>query len=273
MEKELRLIALIDLPDQTDPMIQMAISFSRQLKAQVLLLHQVPALVPAMADAATRADILHLEKEDALKKLKDLVKKYDEDTNTNILVTEKDILTVLDALDHTNFDNLVLLWLKGTSLFKRFLLGSTATRIVDGTDLPVVAMPIQKQRSLPDVLVVAVSYKYPLNRSAFDILLHHMSTTLKRLEFITVVEEDDDEHTACRYVKDLSSSYTNHRSVSHIFKGEDPIGHILQYMEQNDHPFLVIQQGSRSVMESLFRKFMVNELVYHGQTPLIIIPK
>lgn len=35
---------------------------------------------------------------------------------------------------------------------------------------------------------------------------------------------------------------------------------------------LVVQKGSRLFSDHLFRKFMINELVYEGQTPMIVLP-
>lgn len=35
---------------------------------------------------------------------------------------------------------------------------------------------------------------------------------------------------------------------------------------------LVVQKGSRLLTDQLFRQFLINELVYEGQTPLIVLP-
>ena len=35
---------------------------------------------------------------------------------------------------------------------------------------------------------------------------------------------------------------------------------------------LIVQKGSRLLTDQLFRRFLINELVYEGQTPLIVLP-
>lgn len=42
-------------------------------------------------------------------------------------------------------------------------------------------------------------------------------------------------------------------------------------VELTEDSFLVLQQGSRSLSDKLFRKFMVNELVFNAKTPLIVL--
>lgn len=57
-----------------------------------------------------------------------------------------------------------------------------------------------------------------------------------------------------------------------IYEGEDHFDDIKKTINNNIEELLIVQKGSRMLTDQLFRKFVVNELVYEGKTPLIILP-
>jgi len=36
--------------------------------------------------------------------------------------------------------------------------------------------------------------------------------------------------------------------------------------------FIVVQRASRMLLDQIFRKFLINDLVYEGNIPLVILP-
>ncbi|MDZ7846452.1 MAG: hypothetical protein U5L96_06635 [Owenweeksia sp.] len=94
---------------------------------------------------------------------------------------------------------------------------------------------------------------------------------MKELEFFTILKENESEEKAKEQLAKLKAEYADYNPVVSIFKGDDAFDGLKKHVEKTTDAFLVLQQGSRSLQDQLFRKFMINELVYSGHTPLIVI--
>jgi len=273
MPKIHRIIALIDFSENSEMIIKSALSFSTLTGAQVYLLHQVPSLVPVLSDSENKKSIIDAEKQKAMQQMEQIAQEYLLKNKIKFLVTEKEITIYLHEIQSEDYYDWVLLGLKPTGNLKRIFLGSTATRIVDETDLLTIALPVQSEFSLPATLAVGINYNYPINKSALSDLLRNLGNTIQNIEFFTVVTENDSEVFALQYLKELKNGFGEYNCEDQLFKGTHPLKEIKKYMQKNKNTYLVIQQGSRNIMDLLFRQFMVNELVYHAAIPLIILPK
>jgi len=58
-----------------------------------------------------------------------------------------------------------------------------------------------------------------------------------------------------------------------IYQSQNPSDDIKKVLNNKTKEILVVQRGSRLLSDRVSRKFMINELVYEGQTPLIILPE
>ena len=76
---------------------------------------------------------------------------------------------------------------------------------------------------------------------------------------------------ARNYLSALQIEYEGFNPVLQIYKAKNAFGLLKDRVKHTADSFLVLQQGSRSLRDYLFRKFMINELVYNTQTPLIVL--
>ena len=272
MTRKNRIITLIDFSDNSETLIKFSSEFSKIIDSSVVFVHKVPELSPAMADADVKKQIIEIGKEEAQDQLKALTKKYFF-RDGDFLVSEKAILTILEELKNEHYFDWVFVGLQGKGLLKKIFIGSTALKIIEGSELLTVAIPIQKEILIPQKLIVAAYYKFPINIAQFNILLSNLSEQIKEIEFITVITENDDEDESIKYLLDLTLMYSEYHAVMNPFKGKDAFSEITDHMADKTDAFLVVQQGSRTLSDSLFRKFLVNDLVYSNSIPLIVLSK
>ena len=83
--------------------------------------------------------------------------------------------------------------------------------------------------------------------------------------------KNENETEARNYLSELQSEYKDFSLVYRIYKGKNAFGSLKDRVIHTADSFMLLQQGSRSLMDYLFRKFMINELVYNTQTPLIVL--
>ena len=272
MTRKNRIIALIDFSDNSETLIKFSSEFSRIIDSTVVFVHKVPGLSPRLEDADIKKQIIDIDKEEALDQLEALAKKYFF-RNGEFLVSEKDILTILEELKNEHYFDWVFVGLQGKGLLKKIFIGSTALEVIEGSEILTVAVPIQKEIFIPQKLIVGVYYKFPINIAQFNILLSNLSEQIKEIEFVTVITENDDEDESIKYLLDLTLMYSEYHAVMNHFKEKDAFSEITDHMADKTDVFLVVQQGSRALSDRQFKKFLINDLVYSNSIPLIVLSK
>ena len=269
MSKRNRIIALIDFSKYTGILIKATRLFADILHADVVFVHQVLGIAPGMADIESREKIMESEKNEAMCNLNMLTENIFTEAPT-FQVSGKNILAILDDLKNEDYFDWVFAGVKGAGILRQIFMGSTTLKIIDNTHLLTVAIPLKTEIITPKKLILATNYKYPFQIEQLKNVLDSLSGTLEEVEFITVVKDENQEpyHAYLDEVLEIFKAYHPSRRT---FVSDDAFSEIRDYILKCKDTYLVVQQGPRSFTDTLFRKFMINELVYTGSIPLIVI--
>ncbi|WP_143962511.1 universal stress protein [Litoribacter populi] len=269
-----RLILLIDFSKFSEPLVKLAGLLAEQLDAKITLVHQIPSLVPSLSDLESREVLISHEKETATSKLLDLMKVAGlPEEDVSILVTEKHLPQIINERSVMGHDDIVMLGLKGSGFLKKLLIGSTATKIIDETNKPIMAIPSTLTSFEPSKFVVAVSYRFPINEESLLHLLETFRNFKVKLEFLTVITQHDDKDSSYAYLLILENKFSEWGATYKIYQGTDAFSEIKTHIQTLPNSYLVAQKGSRTLNDQLFRKFMLNDLIHDGSMPLLILPK
>lgn len=275
-----RLIVLIDFSIYSHALVELGIRWCEIANAQLLLVHQVPGIVPAMTNSESKDEIIKEEKTQALAKLERFAtEKVPPSIPVHYRVTAGNLLNSIDELLKQEYNDIILVGIKGTGMFKKILMGSTATEVINEINQLVVAVPDKLCVAphkfcnlIPRKLIVSLSYKFPLNENAFDNFLTTFKSSITQIEFISVHSEEKDEK-ALRYLESLSQKYGERIPCSYkVFTGKDVFDELKKHVRQDNDTTLVVQKGSRNLTDQFFRKFLINQLVHDGSIPLVILP-
>ncbi|HRO47003.1 universal stress protein [Agriterribacter sp.] len=281
MTKRTRLIALIDFSLYAHAIAELGNRWCKIADADLLLLHKVPGIVPGMADGETRLEIIKSEKEEALLKLMKLAEgKFPEDINVKFHVTDRNLLLEISDLMKQGFNDYVILGIKGTGMLKKILMGSTATKIINELNAITVAVPDKLCTAssklcnlVPKHIVVTINDRYALNEPAFNNFLDTFRGSIGQIQFMSVIHTEDAAAEIESYLKTLQERYNGKVPSSYsIFKGTNVFNEVRKNVQINSDTILVVQKGSRSLTDQLFRKFLINQLVHDGSLPLVIMP-
>lgn len=270
-----RFILLIDFSEYSVNLIQYAYNWSQQANASLVLVHQTIVLSPGFAtEEESKTLISQKENEDALIKLKKI-------TNTIIpnaiqisyLVSESHLELTLNTLLAEPFENLIFTGLKGTGLLKKIFMGSVAIQVIEHTNNIIVAIPQEISNFSPEKIFVAVTEKHPLNIVELNKLLNFIDTKSTCITFFYLAKPDEETHTIEKLLDELATIYGDRFTTNTaIYEGQDRFKDIKKVINNREEEILVIQKGSRFLSDLLFRRFLVNELVHEGKTPLIVLP-
>ena len=269
-----RFIVLIDLSPFSAHLLRFAYEWGRRAGAEMLVVHNTSAVTPLMTPHETKTQLIDMANKEAWEKLKTCTETtLPAGTSVRHLVSEKNLVTTLRPLLEERFFNVVFLGIKGTRLIKKFFIGSAAVHIIDSIGNLIVAIPPNAPCCAPDVIHVAIQKNYPLNILEFNKFLRLNGEEISKIVFFSVIADDDDQNATEKYLNDLTELYSEKCDVAYeLYIGKNARKDLKKVIQQKQHEFIVVQKGSRMLLDSMFRKYLINELVYRGNTPLIIVP-
>jgi len=269
-----RFIILIDFSEYSSNLIKYAYDWSKQANAELLLVHQTIVLLPALTDYNSKQQIIQHHNEKALDNLKSLVKEFiPQSVKVSFLVSEIHLQTILTKLLAEPFHNLIFTGLKGTGLIKQLFIGNVALQIIEKVKNIVIAMPKEISTFNHEKIFVAVTEKHPLNILELNNFLNFFDKENTCLTFFYLAKPNEKTKGIEKQLNDLYCLFSekfNTKTV--IYEGSNPFEDIKKVINNKEEEMLIIQKGSRLLTDQLFRRFLINELVYEGQTPLIVLP-
>lgn len=270
-----RVITLVDLSENFEHVLKFCSDFALATDAALHLIYQIPGLMPAMTDGSSRQSILDAEKNDAQIRLQSLTRRTVATiVERKIHITEKNIGLFLKENMHPDTTDLVVLGMKKTTFLKKWLTGTIITRLIEHLNCSLLALPLEMEPFIPNTLLVSVSNKYPLHVDAMMSLTEQLKMAgTDQLIFVSVAQNQKDVAAAEAFIQPLLETFAPvMASRMEIYIESQPLEALKARKEEHPASFMVVQKGSRSLTDQLFREFFIDELVHDGQIPVIILP-
>ncbi|MBL1215477.1 MAG: universal stress protein [Ignavibacteriae bacterium] len=269
-----RFIILIDFSEYSKNLLKYAYDWSKQVNAELLLVHQTTVMAPALIDSEIRKAITQHANEEAFIKLQKLAKEVlPPNVKVSYSVSENLLEFTLQKYLAEFFDHIIFVGLKGTGLLKQIFIGSVAVEVINKTKNIIVAMPKEIYKFSHEKIFVAVTEKHPLNISEFKNFLNFVDGGKTSITFFNLYKPSEKNENIQKQLEELSEMFANRFNTSiAVYRGDSSFVDIKKVINNKIDEILVVQKGSRHLTDQLFRKFFINELVFEGQTPLVVLP-
>lgn len=272
MEQLLKIYVLVDFSDYTESALQMVKAWGAGKKAEIKALHQLDFHLPTLANHDLRLKLKYDHKRELLNhwfRLSEEIYGFSDAVSFEILEEP-----VLEYLKKTDKDAMIFMGLKGGGIMKQIFLGSMVSEVIERLNHITVAVPKTFKDQKFEKLVVTAHPKFGFNEKAFGKLINLLPESVQAIEWISIAREGDDESTLYDYLGLLSGKFSPHREVKiSVFCGGNVFFKVKTYFSESANQVLVIQKGGRTFQDKVFRKFLVNDLVYDGSIPLIVLPE
>lgn len=269
-----RLIILVDFSAHSPNLIRYACDWCIKADAVLHLVHHTIVHAPVMADRDSKrqiADLANAEAEERLREMGDALVPPAVDVSFSVSTVRLQVM--LSQLLAEPFENLVLVGLKGTGLLKKLFIGTVALEVVEQTHHVVVAMPKDVTTFDHRSIHVAVSELHPLNIPALNSFLDFIDRERTGITFFHLARANEETTGMEQQLASLAATYADRFDTrTAIYQGSDPFADIKCVIGNSTDELLIVQKGSRLFSDHLFRKFLINELVYEGKTPLVVLP-
>lgn len=267
-----KLFVLLDFSRFSANQLKMADAWAKAYDLELVIVHEQDVVTPALADPTLRTQILFDVQRDIENEFKKFRQAHlSQDTKHSFQVIKQGLIPFLE--ENADQSSLILMGLKGAGRLMQIFIGSTTIKIIEAANCLVIATPIAFDAPLPSKLVVGVNHRFPINEEAFQNAVTLLGVKLKEIQFVTVLTQDDNREETKKYMKSLEGKFgAKVNSSSLMFEGEDSFAKIKTYAQSQKEAFLVLQKGSRTFKDRIFRRFVINELVYDASIPLLILP-
>ncbi len=263
---------------------QFACYLAEKMDASITLLHtyQIP-ITRTQVPAATMAHSIQELKHTQQKKLKDFVEDFKIHATTlpldqiamNYESETGELLEVIKDLAIEEDFDMIIMGTKGATNSKEAQFGSNTSKIIDNVSIPVLAVPAEA--NYQGFSKVALAEDFDDNDTEpIEFIKNIKKLFGAHLSIVHIAEvEDNSNPTRMRNYNDIK-----HRSIRtlpdtdiEIIHGFDKVLALDDFMEEQKVDLLAMVGRDRSEEDFPQPKRLINEMVLHTQTPLIVFPK
>lgn len=269
-----RFILLIDFSESSVNLLKYAADWATRTEVEIMLVHQTVVVAPALTDIESKRRIAEHANAEARRELRALAQAHlPHEVKVSHTVSEEPLRTTLSRLLVQPFQDLVLVGMKGTGLLKQLLLGSVAMEVITNTGNCIVAVPQDVKAFSQSTIHVSVTEKYPLNIPELNNYLQFLGEPDLKITFFYLAGPNEGTDDIEKRLREYSDLFAPRFATDFaIFIGAAPFQDIKRIVTNRADEVLVVQRGSRLLTDQLFRRFLINELVYEGHIPLVVLP-
>ncbi len=270
----MKIYVLIDFSDYSNVQIKLANQWCLKFGYEMVLVHEINLMIPSLVSPDIRLQLEYAQKLEVFQKIIKLQEEWiNPSVHVSIEVTAVPLIKFLKEDVQLNIQDLILTGIKGTGVLKQILIGSMVTKLIEEVNQTTISLPLHLDVNVPKTLVIAAHYKSPVHEAALHHLLFNIKESIDYVEFVTVISSPSEKYEAEAYLLALKKNFEEQITCKvNSFTGDDALEDLKNYVLPKKGVFLVLQKGSRSLADRVFRKFMVNEMVYDASIPLIILP-
>lgn len=273
---KVRFIVLIDLSEYSAGLLQVAGSWTKYCNAEILVVHQTSPMTPAMLETTHKEAIVEIAENNAMVKLQNFVREnLSEPSAVKYEVSDNELTETISRLCNDDYENLVFVGIKGTGTLKKIFIGSVAVDIINEGKHITVAIPKRINTYNFSRIHIAVHQDHPVNIIDLDKFLLLTGDSIRSITFFSMKKEHEESHDLVQYLNELSSRYNGKGNISanyELYETDKVFDDIKNFMSTEGDELLIVQRGGRLFMDLVFRKFLINEIIYDGRIPLVVLP-
>lgn len=273
MIKKLTIYILLDFSAYSKTELLFAKSWIGDMDIEVRVIHQLDLVVPSLASKDIRLKMVYDEKRQILNKWFQLKSEiFSDNEHVKFEILDRSIMDYL-KLTSQNQTIYVMMGLKGGGKLKQIFLGSMVNEVIERLNIVTFALPRELENFTPNEIIILAHPEFNFNLEALHQLLKYVPDNVRTLKWICIAREGEtveDLHDYLEYLIKKTETGLNHELA--VFSGKEVLVQVKSFFQSNENKVLIIQKGGRTFMDKLFRKFLINDLVYDGSIPLIILP-
>lgn len=262
--------------------IDYAVQIAKRNQATIYLVHAVDLMDTTFQDRLEVKEEYNKTISDEAFKQLDMIRKSIEDTeqvlvNTQLfngLITD----TILVAARDHGVD-LIIMGTMGRSGLKEVLFGSKTAAIIGRSTIPVLAIPLEYEWSIPKEFILAVNH-FEESTDLYDPVFDLARVFNAEVEIAVYTPEEDTvpieyvehEKEIHRLEETLKSKYAGVTIHPEHLAGDRFTDTLNKHIREKNIDLLAMTTHRRGMIEGVFNRSMTRRMAYHAKVPLLAIP-
>ncbi|CAM1349333.1 universal stress protein [Tenacibaculum ascidiaceicola] len=178
----------------------------------------------------------------------------------------------INELCSDNTIDMIVMGTKGASGVKEVLFGSNTIHVLKNAKCPVLAIPSEFSFEAPHEILFPSDYEINFQEKHIQPILNIASTYHSRVNILNVKYENNLSEEQERNRKMLEPFFEHIALLFHDIKNQSVTGAIENFQLKIRVNLLVMINNKRSFFENLFFKSKINQIGFHLNIPLLVIP-
>ncbi|GGG02597.1 universal stress protein [Pontibacter amylolyticus] len=267
----MKIIVPTDFSDCSKIAVRFAKGFTRQLQAELILLHVLPNVGPTIGRQPSdrfKQELL----EEAEEQFSILMAEITADgfTISHEVAYGAAVEKEVESFVRAHAIDMVIMGSKGASGLKKVLLGSNTVDVINHCSVPVVVVP-EHISPRPITHLLYASDLKNLDEEV-EALLPYARLLQATIKIIHVPPVEYMEHFDKEKLLHTQKQKTNYQAIEiELLEGDDIATTIERYAAASQGEILAMFTHHTSFLEQLFRHSITREIVWHNQIPLLVI--
>ncbi len=267
---QLRIVALADASPYAEDVLYMAHHLARWTGGELMVLNEAEPVMPGLLDnetkARVKADAMQQAREQLAGRLAALGAEAD------VRVVDSGLLDeAMAAMPGAGF---FVVGIKGSGMLRRIFIGSTVVKLIDQSPVPVVAVPRGERLTTPLHLYVGVEPGDRIDPAPVRELVERLAGNVGSATYFSVTRVG--ERAEAEALEGLRRARADCAldlpTDVQVLPGDLGLAELKDHAATDPHALLVLRRGGRELTHQLFRRFFINELVYAGRAPMVVLP-
>lgn len=242
-----------------------AIDICRRANATLFVLH---AYDMPYANRSMSTSLLEIMRDNAESNMKQYEEKLNgKDINTKTLVRLGNPIRTIKEMSKNLGIDLVVMGTKGASGLEELLLGSNASAVIQGTDVPVLIIPPKSTLNGFDKILLATDLNFKGKRRPLERLAELARLYNSEVEILHV-QNSTAEQGSREFIDDILGDIPHNYFVT---KSDDIEQAILSHCESRDVDLLATIPKQYGFFEGLFHTSLTSKLAYHTSVPMLAL--
>lgn len=269
-----RILVPTDFSKLSGNALNYAVELAEHAAAEIVLIHIYS--IPLFTEDSPIVAVEQLLMEDALQSLKDLKKligRSNPGLNISYTALAGDPADVISTYADTHPIDLIVVGAQGVGYIRERILGSTASKLIRKTKVPVMVIDKEVCFKVPEKIVLAVDLSETDDQMVLKPLKQLARTFKSHICILNISGEAEAMPTFGQMAESFRLEKALKQTLHTFFEVQHPdvVQGINQFVTKQGIDMVAIVSRKHSLIGRLFREPITNEMTFHSLVPLLIL--
>ncbi len=269
-----RILVPTDFSKLSGNALNYAVELAAHVAAELVLIHICS--IPLFTEDSPIVSVEQLLLEDAMQSLEDLkklIERSNPELNVSYTALTGDPAEAISTYANTHLMDLIVAGAQGVGYIRERILGSTASKLIRKTKVPVMVVDKEVHFKVPEKIVLAVDLSETDNEFVLKPLKQLAQKFNSHICILNIFAEAETITTFDQMAESFRLEKALKQTLHTFFEIQHPdvVQGINQFVRKHEIDMVAIVSRKHSLTGRIFREPITNMMTFHSLVPLLIL--